>query len=226
MTGQHKFIHGTYIYQFCPPYGPAVAKSSGGWFSSRRGTEKAKAVAAERPLESPTSETAPRASKRRRVARSNEVIIDLDPHRVSDRAETATLRHDLLYNECVLSKSERWRALTLIWALCLHHLPPPQEERLQLRVYGESSRSLAADVPGRLLTVRASTLLPRLTSVARHHRRPGREPAQAVEREGLAIRPTHRRGARLSDLDHLVPLGLPRAASYPARAPAARLDRL
>jgi hypothetical protein len=116
MTGQHKFIHGTYIYQFCPPYGPAVAKSSGGWFSSRRGTEKAKAVAAERPLDSPTSETAPRTSKRRRVARSNEVIIDLDPHRVSDRAETATLRHDLLYNECVLSKSERWRALTLIWA--------------------------------------------------------------------------------------------------------------
>jgi hypothetical protein len=103
MSGQHKFIHGTYIYQFCPPYGPAVAKASGGWFSSRRNMDKAKAVSAgATPLDSPSSEQTPRLHKKKRVSRSGECIIDLDPHRMSDRAETATLRHDLLFNEYVL----------------------------------------------------------------------------------------------------------------------------
>ncbi|KAF7298947.1 DEP domain-containing protein [Mycena indigotica] len=96
--GNHNFLDGQYFYRFKGEY--AVPVTPRGWFGSRRliGSIDPRASGTVPPTPSANSRNfSPRQNKRRLIL-SQSMVIDIDPNKRSDQAESVILHHDLIHN--------------------------------------------------------------------------------------------------------------------------------
>jgi hypothetical protein len=99
-TGRHGFFDGHYFYQLKGEY--AIGNTpKGGWFRSK--------PPAQTPDEAPRSGHYPSSLPRtvvkktkKRIILSQSMVIDMDPNKKSDQAETVILHHDLIHNPATI----------------------------------------------------------------------------------------------------------------------------
>ncbi|KAJ6531070.1 hypothetical protein B0H19DRAFT_468673 [Mycena capillaripes] len=97
--GHHAFLDGHYFYRFKGDY--AVPMTPRGWFGSRRimGGIDPRNFGAVPPAAPPATprNISPRRNKKRLIL-SQSMVIDIDPLKRSDQAESVILHHDIIHN--------------------------------------------------------------------------------------------------------------------------------
>ncbi|KAJ7069707.1 hypothetical protein C8F01DRAFT_1245893 [Mycena amicta] len=97
--GHHAFLDGQYFYRFKGEY--SVPMTPRGWFGSRRiiGSIDPRAAGNAPPATpSATSRNFSPRQSRRRLILSQSMVIDIDPTKRSDQAESVILHHDIIHN--------------------------------------------------------------------------------------------------------------------------------
>ncbi|EIN07073.1 hypothetical protein PUNSTDRAFT_114572 [Punctularia strigosozonata HHB-11173 SS5] len=90
--GKHGFLDGHYYYRLVGEYAvPSTPKT--GWFRSRHPEDSNV-----RSGHYPSGVANPRAQKKKRLILSQSMVIDIDPNKKSDQAETVILHHDIMHN--------------------------------------------------------------------------------------------------------------------------------
>ncbi|KAG6829875.1 hypothetical protein H0H92_003220 [Tricholoma furcatifolium] len=91
----HGFLDGHYFYRLKGEYS-VVAVASKGWF--RRYTADDYPRATYYPSSTRPPNTGPRARHKKRIILSQSMVIDIDPNKKSDQAESVILHHDIIHN--------------------------------------------------------------------------------------------------------------------------------
>lgn len=120
-NGYHGFLDGYYFYRLAGEYAKTTKKRKGlGWFGKGFSDESAhprqhsKGLTVDTAVKSAHAPSSPvnqfglappeleardmKSKKRRKVNMSQTMILDLDPHHKSDRAEVAILHADVIHN--------------------------------------------------------------------------------------------------------------------------------
>ncbi|KAI9466089.1 hypothetical protein BJY52DRAFT_321839 [Lactarius psammicola] len=99
-TGRHGFFDGHYFYRLKGEY--AIASTpKGGWFRSKPPAQ----TADEAPRSGHYPSSLPRTivkKTKKRIILSQSMVIDMDPNKKSDQAETVILHHDLIHNPATI----------------------------------------------------------------------------------------------------------------------------
>lgn len=121
-NGYHGFLDGYYFYRLAGDYAKTAKKRKGlGWFSkgfsddaAGQSKQQSKSLSVDTSVNSGQAPTSPvnqygltppelearesKSKKKRKVNMSQTMILDLDPHHKSDRAEVAILHADVIHN--------------------------------------------------------------------------------------------------------------------------------
>lgn len=99
-TGRHGFFDGHYFYRLKGEY--AIASTpKGGWFRSKPLAQ----TADDAPRSGHYPSSLPRnivKKSKKRIILSQSMVIDMDPNKKSDQAETVILHHDLIHNPATI----------------------------------------------------------------------------------------------------------------------------
>ncbi|KAH9005027.1 hypothetical protein EDB86DRAFT_1705902 [Lactarius hatsudake] len=99
-TGRHGFFDGHYFYRLKGEY--AVGSTpKGGWFRSKPLAQTADDAPRSGHYPSSLPRTVVKKSKKR-IILSQSMVIDMDPNKKSDQAETVILHHDLIHNPATI----------------------------------------------------------------------------------------------------------------------------
>nr|GAT60204.1 predicted protein [Mycena chlorophos] len=97
--GNHTFLDGHYFYRFKGEYSVPMTPRNLKWFGSRLiGNIDPRAAIGAPPPPTPSSRNFSGRQNRRRLILSQSMVIDIDPNKKSDQAESVVLHHDIIHN--------------------------------------------------------------------------------------------------------------------------------
>ncbi|KAI9508459.1 hypothetical protein F5148DRAFT_1284026 [Russula earlei] len=102
-NGRHGFLDGHYFYQLKGEYAIAFTPK-GGWFRSKPSSSQVQA-AEDAPRSGHYPSGLPKVNvkkPKKQIILSQSMVIDMDPNKKSDRAETVVLHHDLIHNPATI----------------------------------------------------------------------------------------------------------------------------